>query len=132
MKSLFPEWLEPELLKIKTSPLDTFERTSSLSHSREILLVHTPGHTVGHCSVLVKTKDIHYFLAGDVTYNQDQLLNNVHAGGHQNFKHALQTYREIKNYGVRHKLIYLPSHDIGSMDRILKDQLLELASPSEF
>lgn len=124
MPSLYPAWFEPNTIKLDYRRTTLFERISDLNETGEIQLIHTPGHTEGHCSVLVKTQDIHYFLAGDVTYDQNQLENNINAGGHQNFKNSINTYSKVKAYASEYNLVYLPSHDEHSLDRLERDKIL--------
>lgn len=126
LPSLYPDWFSPDQIKLKESKSNGFKNTSALVESGEIELVHTPGHTLGHCSVLVKTSQMHYLLAGDVTYNQRQLENNINAGGHQSFKLAEDTYQSVKSYGAKNKMVYLPSHDNLGLDRLEKDQFLKV------
>lgn len=122
LPSLYPEWFEPIPLKLTADKAGIFDLSHPLTDSGEIKLVHTPGHTLGHCSVLVQTTDLEFFLAGDVTYNQAQLEQETLAGAHQHFKWARQTMRRIKQYATQHRLIYLPSHDEGCLTRLSQNQ----------
>jgi len=126
LPSLYPEWFIPQKVKLYENKTLEFESSTSITESKEILLIHTPGHTYGHCSVLIKTKDIDYLLAGDVTYNQTQLIKNVNSGGHVNFKKSKNTFNAIKKYSKRKHLIYLPSHDNDSINRITNNGILEI------
>ncbi len=118
LPSLYPEWFVPNKVELKSTKDECFKNSLDLVKSGEIELIHTPGHTVGHCSVLIKTSEIHYLLAGDVTYNQYQLENNINAGGHQSFKLSQSTYQAIKYYASKNKLVYLPSHDNQVLERM--------------
>jgi glyoxylase-like metal-dependent hydrolase (beta-lactamase superfamily II) len=124
LPSLYPEWFSPKKVQLKSTKKDHFRSSSPLVESGEIELVHTPGHTVGHCSVLVKTAEMDYLLAGDITYNQSQLENNINAGGHQSFKLAEDTYKSVKSYAAKNELVYLPSHDNLVLDRLEKNEFL--------
>ena len=124
LPSLYPDWLEPNLIKLDEYKHSIFNRQHQLTESKEISLIHTPGHTKGHCSVLLKTKDLDYLFAGDVTYNQNQIFNEINAGGHQNFKMSKNTFTNIKQYSNKNKLIYLPSHDEKSLDRLLNNEYM--------
>lgn len=126
LPSLYPKWFDPKNVKLNDTHSFHFKNSIAMVKSGEISLVHTPGHTVGHCSVLIKTSELHYLLAGDVTYNQQQLENNVHAGGHQSFKLSKKSYHAIKAYASKHKLVYLPSHDNLVLDRLMKDEYLKV------
>lgn len=124
LPSLYPKWFQPKKVRLGESKEDHFKNSLALVESGEIRLVHTPGHTMGHCSVFIETSELDYFLAGDVTYNQHQLENNIHAGGHQSFVKSKETYRAIKRYAFKNRLVYLPSHDNFGIDRLMRDQYL--------
>ena len=126
LPSLYPKWFSPNKIQLKDKNKNHFKKSSPLVNSGEIELIHTPGHTLGHCSVLVKTAEMHYLLAGDITYNQSQLENNIYAGGHQDFKLAQETYNSVKRYAAKHKLVYLPSHDNLVLDRLEKNEYLKV------
>lgn len=130
LPSLYPDWFSPKTVQLDEKNDRHFKMSSSLVESGEIKLIHTPGHTVGHCSILVKTSEIDYLLAGDVTYNQDQLTNNINAGGHQSFTHSEDTYHAIKTYAAKNKLVYLPSHDYQVFDRLKEDKFLDVYQKS--
>ncbi len=126
LPSLYPNWFEPKITKLQVDKQAIFSRKHYLTESKEIQLVHTPGHTKGHCSVLLQTKELDYFLAGDTTYNQAQLLQEINAGGHQSFKLAQKTYSNIKNYALQRQVVYLPSHDGDCATRIAEDAYLRV------
>ena len=125
LPSLYPKWFRPRLVDLNSTDNQFFSHYASLTKSGEIVLVHTPGHTLGHCSVLVKSRELHYMLAGDVTYDQNQLINNINAGGHQHFRKSLKTICTIKNYSQVNKLVYLPSHDNDVFVRLRNDLYLK-------
>jgi len=126
LPSLYPNWFSPKTVRLKNNDTSHFKHSLSLVESGEIELIHTPGHTIGHCSVLVKSNERHYMLAGDVTYNQHQLENNINAGGHQSFKLSQDTYIRTKKYASSNRLIYLPSHDSHALDRIQNNTQLKV------
>lgn len=125
LPSLYPEWFAPKTVGLKETKNKHFKNSISLVESNEIELVHTPGHTLGHCSVLVKTEATHFLLAGDVTYNQYQLEQRINAGGHQSFKLSKVTYQAINNYASQNRLVYLPSHDHQVFERLQNELHLE-------
>jgi len=126
LPSLYPKWFKPRVVHLKEAKNKFFKNSLPLVESGEIEMVHTPGHTIGHCSILIKSSEMDYLLAGDVSYNQHQLENDICAGGHQNFKHAQDTFNNIKKYATNNRLIYLPSHDNASLSRIAHDDYLKL------
>jgi N-acyl homoserine lactone hydrolase len=124
LKSLYPAWFKPTLFKTADVKLPGLSTGKSLTKAGDIMLVPTPGHTAGHCAVLLKTKTISYLLAGDTSYDEAQLYNNAIPGAHHNFKQALQSFTNIKTYASANKTIYLPSHDPGNIERISGERVL--------
>ena len=95
-----------------------FERTYALTGTEDLLLVHTPGHTYGHASVLIKTDSGPILFAGDVCYSQEQLLDNRFTGANASHRRAHDTYERIKEFARHEPLIVLPSHDPESRERL--------------
>ena len=126
LTSLYPTWFKPNLFKTGDVQLPGLSTGKALTKAGDILMLPTPGHTLGHCSVLLKTKAGSYLLAGDTTYDEAQLYNNTIPGAHNNFKLAMQSFNNVKTYARAHPTIYLPSHDPGNIDRILKSDFLRV------
>jgi glyoxylase-like metal-dependent hydrolase (beta-lactamase superfamily II) len=82
------------------------------------LLVPTPGHTHHHCSVLLKTDKEHVLFAGDASYKHQQVLDNKFGGSNIDFVQSQKTYDHILSYAKKYPLIYLPSHDENSANRL--------------
>ena len=59
------------------------------------------------------------FFAGDASFDQAQLLNDRVAGISTDKKLARDTYRRIKEYAEERPLIYVPSHDPESGNRLI-------------
>ena len=104
--------------------MDVFEKAYPITMGEDILLVPTNGHTKHHASVLFKTDDFDILFAGDVCYNQEQLINNDMPGINVNYKASRKTYQNIAAYAKQQNLIFLPSHDSNSAVRLQKKQFL--------
>lgn len=72
---LYPSWFKPVLIDLNEK-YDVFENTKSITASNDVKLIHTPGHTKGHASVLLKTDQANIIFAGDICYYEDQLKKN--------------------------------------------------------
>ena len=70
----WPEWFSPELINFQPAAPGRFGQVYSLTSAADIFIVPTPGHTPDHVSVIVRDGDLHYFLAGDASYDEAQLL----------------------------------------------------------
>jgi N-acyl homoserine lactone hydrolase len=117
LPKLYPTWFRPIPVDLKDD-FDVFGQSSFLTKSKDLVLVPTPGHTHGHCSVILKTDQGQLFFAGDVVYYEQQLYNNQFAAANVSHKKSVATYEKIKAYGKANKLIFLPSHDAQSADRL--------------
>ncbi|MDO5655892.1 MAG: N-acyl homoserine lactonase family protein [Flavobacteriaceae bacterium] len=114
---LFPKWLKPTLVTTDKTISGGFN-AFPLTDSNDLFLIHTPGHTIGHCSVLLCGTDLSVIFAGDVVYTQEQIQNNAFAGVNQNFKIAKNTYAVLKSFMSIQPTIFLPSHDPNSANRL--------------
>ncbi|HXB09041.1 MAG TPA: N-acyl homoserine lactonase family protein, partial [Puia sp.] len=110
LPNLYPPGFNPVLLDLGT-PFGPFPKTRFLTTDQRLVLIHTPGHTYGHCSVLIRTDKINILLAGDVAYNQNQLNNGIFAANLASYSAAKQTYSEIKEFSHQHPLLFIPTHD---------------------
>jgi len=110
LPKLYPPGFKPTLLDLDTGE-GPFQKARTLTADKSLVLVHTPGHTPGHCSVLLKTDTTHILLAGDVCYDKTQLENGRFAANLANYKKAAQTYAAIKEYSRLHPLLFVPAHD---------------------
>lgn len=114
-KTTFPAGLQPKLIDYNRddSPFGYAYRLTN-----ELTLVPTPGHTFGHQSVLVDAGAYRILLAGDTSFTEQQLLLNQKAGIILDWNQAGQTYDAIRAYARDKPLIYLPSHDPESGNRL--------------
>ncbi len=101
-----------------------FAKAYQLTGAGDLWLVETPGHSYGHCSVLLQTSQQHYLFAGDVSYNQQQLLTDDLPGANASLKQSRQTYQTIRQYAAKHPLVYLPSHDADASRRLTQGDVL--------
>jgi N-acyl homoserine lactone hydrolase len=114
----WPKWLEPDFMSFDHAGPEPFGRSFPLTEGGDVVVVPTPGHTPGHCSVIVKASGINFFLAGDTSYDQEHLLARVVDGVSRNPTVARQTHDNIIAFTEREPTIYLPSHDASSALRL--------------
>lgn len=124
LPSLYPTAFSPTLIDPKPAQIDNFTNAHPLTNALDLWVVETPGHSHGHCSVLLQTGQMHYLFAGDVSYTQTQLLTNDLPGANASLKQSRQTYRTIRQYAARHPLVYLPSHDGDAARRLTRGETL--------
>ncbi len=119
----WPKWLQPELIRFEDQPLGPFQQTMPLTKRGDVLIVPTPGHTPHHVSVVVLGSPS-IFLAGDTSYNQQLLLAGKVDGVSPNESISHQTSNKIIALAKERPLIYLPSHDPESEDRLINESVL--------
>ena len=95
-----------------------------MTKSEDVLLIPTPGHTNHHASVLLKTDNEHILFAGDTSYKHQQLLDNKFGGSNIDFAQSQKTYNNILGYARKYPVIYLPSHDENSANRLVNREFL--------
>lgn len=113
----FPKWFKPELILCEKSN-DEFRRSYSIS--KNIKLISTPGHTIGHQSALLNIDNYFILFAGDMTFSEQQLLYCEVGGINMNITKSKNTIKEVQNFSNQVNLIYLPSHDPKSGERLAK------------
>jgi glyoxylase-like metal-dependent hydrolase (beta-lactamase superfamily II) len=117
LPALYPPHFRPDLLDLDCS-WGAFERVAFLTEAKDLALVHTPGHTHGHCSVLLRTDTCHILFAADVCYSEQQLLQEKFSANSASLPAARKTYASIKAFARQYPLVFLPSHDAGSGIRL--------------
>lgn len=116
----FPRWLAPILVEFKNEGFGPFQQSYPLTKDKRILLVPTPGHMRGHLSVIVRTSDVTYFMAGDATYDQNFLLEELVDGVTYDVDLSRRTLRQIMALGEKEPTVLLPAHDLRAGERLEK------------
>ena len=114
----FPRWLSPQLIEGGGEQIGPFTGCVPVTKDKRILLVPTPGHMRGHMSVVVRAPDITYFLAGDATYDQNLLLEELVDGVTYDVALSKQTLRQIRQLGEMEPTVLLPAHDREAANRL--------------
>lgn len=115
---LWPKSFDPALIDFGQDGPGPFERAHAVTRDGDVLVVPTPGHTPGHVSVVVRGGNATRFLAGDASYDQRLLLDGRPDGVSASPGVAAETMRRISSFAGTEPLVYLPSHDPESADRL--------------
>jgi glyoxylase-like metal-dependent hydrolase (beta-lactamase superfamily II) len=124
----WPASMRPTLIDLEPAPFGPFERSLPVTRSGDIVIVPTPGHTPDHLSVVVRTPEVTYFLAGDTSYTQDLLLTDHVDGISPDPAVARDTLRRIRALAEMGPMVYLPSHDPDSARRLELRETLPITS----
>jgi len=114
----WPTWFQPHLIDFAQQPVGPFAASYQLTSSGDVTLISTPGHTVGHLSVLVRDGDLSYFLAGDTSYTERNMLRQVSDGVSPDPAITIRTLGQIRAYIQNNPTVYLPSHDPEGATRL--------------
>ncbi len=116
----FPRWLDPTLIEFSDRPFGPFPQSYPLTKDGNVVLVPTPGHMRGHLSVIVRSPDVTYCLAGDSTYDERFLLEELVDGVTYDVELSKQTLRQITALGQQEPTLLLPAHDLRVPERLSK------------
>lgn len=105
----WPKWLKTRLITLPEVSYGPFLKSMSLTDDGTVTLVSTPGHVADHLSVIVEMEGIYYFLAGDTSYTEENMLQSIPDG--VGTAGSIDTLRRIQEFAQQHPTIYLPSHD---------------------
>jgi N-acyl homoserine lactone hydrolase len=120
----WPVWFKPELVGMDGPAIGPFPASHPVTRDGRIALVPTPGHVTGHASVIVRGDDMTYFLAGDATYTQANLLAEQTDGVTNDPQTALATLRAIRHFASQQPTILLPAHDPMGPARLVAREIL--------
>jgi N-acyl homoserine lactone hydrolase len=120
---LLPKGIRPFLVTFDNT-FEQFDKMTFLTKSEDLMLVETPGHTKGHCSVLLRTDEGFLLFAGDTVYYQNQLFEKVVSATIVDYKANLESCQAIIDFAKNSPLVVLPSHDKGAGERLEKMQVL--------
>ncbi|MGM0586909.1 MAG: N-acyl homoserine lactonase family protein [Bacteroidota bacterium] len=112
------DWFNPTEIAFTKHAYGPFQQCMPLTSDGSLTIVPTPGHTNGHVSVVANTGKERIMFAGDTSYTQDLLLNQQPDGVSPSAGIAQQTHRNILTLAEQTPLVYLPSHDPASAQRL--------------
>ncbi|MDZ4765696.1 MAG: N-acyl homoserine lactonase family protein [Chloroflexota bacterium] len=124
----FPRWLAPTLVDYTDGAYHAFPRSQRLTKAGDVLIVPTPGHTLGHQSVVLELGDKAIFFAGDASFDQAQVREGAISGIAIAGGQARTTLTHIRQLGQRIPLVYLPAHDAGTADRLAARQVTDFGA----
>jgi glyoxylase-like metal-dependent hydrolase (beta-lactamase superfamily II) len=120
----WPIWLKPELVEMDGPALGPFPASHPITRDGRIVLVPTPGHVGGHVSVVVRGDGVTWFLAGDATYSQANLVAERTDGVTNDPATALATLRTIRQFARQEPTVVLPAHDPLAPGRLAASEIL--------
>jgi glyoxylase-like metal-dependent hydrolase (beta-lactamase superfamily II) len=123
-KSILPSWFNPNKLEYSQNRIEVFNQAYSITQAEDLLYIPTPGHTLGHSSLVFRTDDFDIIFAGDSSYDQAQVIKGELPGANTDYHQTARTYQKLLAYAGLRKTIYLPTHDADSGQRLLNKSFL--------
>jgi N-acyl homoserine lactone hydrolase len=125
-----PAWFQPRLVDFVDQPFGAFPQSFTLTRAGDVALVPTPGHTNGHLSVILREDDHLIGFAGDTSYREDLLTARVIDGVATDEDADRVTQARWLATAQQQPMVYLPSHDPQSPQRLAARQPLTIATPA--
>jgi N-acyl homoserine lactone hydrolase len=116
--SKWPSWMQMQLIDFEREPLGAFDRSFGLTRAGDVRLVPTPGHTMGHMSVVLEADDVRYFFGGDTSFDLKSLQQGILDAPSFNSHVTLHTRRKILDTAADMPLVYLTTHDEDTERRL--------------
>jgi N-acyl homoserine lactone hydrolase len=116
--SKWPEWFKPHVIRYIPEKIGPFEQSYVLTQDGTVRIVPTPGHTLGHQSVIVEDNGLSYFFGGDSSFDLRSLLEErIDAPAFDENK-VLESRRRILDLAYDTPLVYLTTHDWDTEKRL--------------
>jgi glyoxylase-like metal-dependent hydrolase (beta-lactamase superfamily II) len=131
MPRRWPLWFDPEPLEFSGPAVAPFARSAPLTRDGSVFAVETPGHMTGHVSIVARSEDLTYVLAGDLTYRQHLMMDDVVDGMTENPAVSLASQRAMKQFAQNEPTVLLPAHDPEAAKRLADGLSMYPRSPSE-
>lgn len=127
----WPKWLDPKLITLPGNRFKQFPHSLFVTKDKKVVIVGTPGHVTNHISVIAEQDGIYYFLAGDTSYTEANMLHLI-PDGVGNAAESIKTLERIRSFTQENPTIYLPSHDPNVPKRMDKKILAPVFQQPEF
>lgn len=100
---------QPTLIDFTDAAYDSFSQSQQIADG--VYCLPTPGHSVGHMSILVENGDHRVLIGGDVAYTENALMNGIIDGVTLDIDAASQSMQRTRELILAEPTIFLPSHD---------------------
>lgn len=104
-KGALAPWLEGE------RPVEEIRADRDLFGDGRVIVLHTPGHTPGHLSLLVKLQGKTFILTGDLVHDRDQLAERKPSGNHVDTVRGKAEIERVIALAEREKATIIVGHD---------------------
>jgi len=127
--SKWPSWLKPQIVPYTPEALGPFNQSFTLTQAGDVHIVPTPGHTMGHQSVILQDEGFTYFFGADTSFDLTSLLNSIIDAPAYNAHKVLETRQRILDFAQDTPLVYLTTHDYQTPIRLQNKETLIVKRP---
>lgn len=120
--ALWPAWYRPRPVEYRRDQVGPFGRHFRLTRAGDVWLTPTPGHTLGHQSVVLEGGEVRYVFAGDAAFSEEALLRDEMPGIVHDVGLTRETNRRLTRWLREEPSVFLPSHDPGATARLARRQ----------
>ncbi len=114
----YPAWLEPRKVRFDSDPWEVFDASVPVTSDGTVRLVPTPGHTLGHLSVVVEQPDHLVLLTADACYSERALLSGVVDGVAQDARAHRRSSALLQELCRQRRVVVVPTHDPDGARRL--------------
>jgi N-acyl homoserine lactone hydrolase len=100
-------------------PAEGFNRTVDLFGDGSVRAVHTPGHSPGHISLILRLADRQALLAGDAIFTINSLRGNARPWLVQDAASYRDSLTQLKRFDANHpSALIIPGHDMQTWNTL--------------
>jgi N-acyl homoserine lactone hydrolase len=118
----YPDRLDPRRVSFDSDPWESFDASIALMSDGAVRLIPTPGHTLGHLSVVVDRGEDLVLLTGDAAYSEDALRHGLVDGVAQDARLHRETTQRMRDLCARRRVVVVPTHDPDGARRLAAAQ----------
>ncbi|MFY7670421.1 MBL fold metallo-hydrolase [Tenacibaculum sp. MEBiC06402] len=130
MDSSFPKLFPKNQIFSKVKMADSFENFNNahfVTDAKDLIMIETPGHTRGHCSIILKINENQFIVfGGDVAYNEYRLFNKQFSSTIKSQKENRNSCDAIIEFARNNNTIFLSSHDSENAKRLVENIQLKV------
>jgi glyoxylase-like metal-dependent hydrolase (beta-lactamase superfamily II) len=124
----WPASFDPEPLVFAAEPYGPFARSRALTADGAVVAAPTPGHTPDHLSIVVEDGGTAFLIAGDASYSEANLIEGRLDGTRPDAGIALATLSRLRELAAARPMVFLPTHDPQSAERLARRQTVAFAA----
>lgn len=127
----WPEWFSPTLVELESLRYGSFPQSRTVTRAGDVTIVGTAGHTPGHVSVVLEEHDRSILFAGDASYTERLMIDGVADGVSPAVEAARSSLRRIQEFARQRWVVYLPSHDPDSGQRLEQRRAVDMSAKGQ-